>query len=114
MSFFAFYAFEFDPSKHCVSILNERLDNKRNSNCFLEVIDPVNFENNVAQNVGFWQYSKIRQECIRCVEIYKFANTKEWKLAMFECIIQSDDESEKVSVDSGYSSNDSSVKVEAV
>ena len=65
----------------------------------------VNPSNNVAQNVGYWQYSKIRSECVRCLDIYKYFS-KEWKVTMFEVMTQSDDD-EKVSVDSGYSSNDS-------
>jgi len=117
--FWAFYAFEFDPSKHGIAIRNEQLGKKKNIGCFLEVIDPVNDANNVGQNVGYWQYSKIRAECMRCIEIYR-DYSKEWKMSLFDVLTfgdyeeveiasnQSNDHStvEEVSVESGYSSND--------
>merc|ERR1712130_349150 len=99
---YEFYAFYFDQSIYCVdiSMRNGRLSKKRNMHCFLEVIDPVNYRNNVAQNVGSYQYHRIKAEYKRCVDIYKCYNSEEWKMSLFDVLTQSDD-------DSGYLSNDS-------
>lgn len=108
--FFVFYALKYDQSKHGICITSEYVfDKKRDLNCLMEVIDPVNYENNVAQKVGYYQYTRTKSEFVRSLDIFK-EHTKHSQLSLFELLTQRDDD---VSVESGYSSNDMMEKSES-
>ena len=75
--FFEYYLFKYDISKHRVSISNpfdsslNLCDQDNNGKNILELIDPVDPSNNVADKVGFVQFEHIRAEFIRSFEIFR-------------------------------------------
>jgi len=65
--FFKFYAEHFDPNKHAISIADPTsgtFDNKT-TECWMEINDPMNPQNNIAENVGWSQCQRIQHE-FRC------------------------------------------------
>eukprot|EP01084_Bolivina_argentea_P061737 112865_1 len=69
-AFFEFYAFEYTAAIHSISI-DAEFGKKYDTRCFMEVMDPMNDENNVAKNVGYYQYCKIQREFVRCASIMR-------------------------------------------
>eukprot|EP01083_Nonionella_stella_P075771 206089_1 len=71
--FYYLYAVEFNPTKHAISIItnSSAFDLKMNQKCWMEIVDPANKNNNVAQNVGPQRWLEIRQVFIKAHDIYK-------------------------------------------
>ena len=65
--FFKFYAEHFDPKRHAISIADPEsgtFDDKK-AECWMEINDPMNPQNNIAENVGWAQCQRIMHE-FRC------------------------------------------------
>merc|ERR1711902_77510 len=80
----------YDITKYAVSINNDGIFNKKQSNNnILEIIDPVNAENNIAQNVGYYQYDHISSEFNRSIDILtEFMMEKQSEISLFNLLTQ--------------------------
>merc|ERR1711902_318502 len=88
--FFQFYVHKLDITKYAVSINDDSIFNKKQSNHnILEIIDPVNAENNIAQNVGYYQYDHISSEFNRSIDILTgFMMEKQSEISLFNVLTQ--------------------------
>merc|ERR1711902_433214 len=88
--FFQFYVHKLDITKHSVSINDDGIFNKKQRNHnILEIIDPVNAENNIAQNVGYYQYDHISSEFNRSIDILtEFMMEKQSEISLFNLLTQ--------------------------
>jgi len=92
--FFEYYLFKYDISKQRVCIANpfdtllpEQRQN--NSKAILELIDPVNVGNNVADKVGFAQFDHIRAEFIRSFSLFAQFMTEEiTQISLFDVLCE--------------------------
>eukprot|EP01083_Nonionella_stella_P085618 237451_1 len=97
---FEFYACRFKPQMHsiCIQMNDDEMRNifdaksfnhEMNSYCFLEIRDPINPENNVAQRVGLSQMLRIKQEFINAFEVIKaYKNDQYSKISLFDLLVQ--------------------------
>lgn len=92
LEFFEFYVLRFNLAEYCVRLESARgrfgrgrerrrgfeaqYPRKRRRSAMMEVMDPVNDDNNVAQSVGYAQYHGIAFEFIRAFKILRAAQTQ--------------------------------------
>lgn len=90
--FFKFYAEQWDPKRHAISIADPQsgtFDPKR-AECWMEISDPMNPQNNIAQNVGWAQCQRICKEFQAASDlIAKYTHLEQHRtlsLYAFQCI----------------------------
>ena len=104
MKFFELYGLVWNPLEEAVSIRSEpgmeMFDAKQfnkaiNGYCYMEINDPMNAKNNVAQKVGGYQCQRIRQEFMNAYDIINKYNSfsSEFELSeqsVFAALVQND------------------------
>jgi len=94
-AFFEFYAVDFDAKMHAISVylvsccgvqghrgqnrgrckkkkfVKKRFYEEKNGFAVIEIIDPINLQNNVAQSVGLAQWKHIKQEFVNAHNLIK-------------------------------------------
>ena len=68
--FFLFYGEIFEHNVHCIDIVKKATLPFKTSKSILEIVDPVNRDNNVAKNVGIKQWNHIQSAMRKAYKIY--------------------------------------------